>query len=178
MKTLQLIAKHHEFVSRGYAVKLLTPSRDTRHGLQVVRSRAGVEIMADGLLYPDSKVNRRLFLELDPDRTTKWVLLLDEVQFLTKETVDSVRSLVDKEQVEAYAFGLRTDFATQLFDGSRRLLEVADTITVLRCDCTYCTNPATFNLRLLPIKEQVLLGGDDLYAPVCSACYHASADIA
>lgn len=173
MKTLQLIAKHREFSSRGYTVRTAVPEKDIRYGGGKITSRAGLELQADLIIYPDGRVNRRLWLECDPDRLTRWILMVDEVQFLTVQSVESLRRLVDKHNIEVYAYGIRTDFETKLFDGSRRMLELADRVTVLDCDCSFCIRPAVFNMRLGQLDGgQVVLGGDELYKPTCSSCYY------
>ena len=173
-KTLNLMQKHWDFSKKSAITTLLgVPSVDTRQGVGRVKSRAMQEpVKADFIIQPDSEVSYRWFLEKDPLKDTKWILLLDEVQFLTPKTVDSVRRLVDKFNVEVFAYGLRTDFQSNLFAGSKRLLEVADTIKLLPSTCEYCLREGIFNLRLGKTSgPQVLVGGDDMYKPACSCCY-------
>jgi thymidine kinase len=78
--------------------------------------------------------------------------------------------------VPVICYGLRTDFRTRLFDGSRRLLELADSIEEVKVTCQYCNRKAIFNMRLIdgePTEsgEKIQLGGNESYAPTCHACY-------
>ena len=104
------------------------------------------------------------------------VIIVDECQFLTGEQIDQLRELVDRENLPVLCFGLRTDFQTKLFPGSRRLFELADSITEIKTICD-CGRKATTNARISPdgyvITEgdQVFLGGNDSYIAMCHKCY-------
>lgn len=106
----------------------------------------------------------------------KWVLV-DEAQFLTKEQVDQLAALVDKFGISVMCYGLRTDFKTQLFEGSKRLFEIADTIEEIKSSCE-CDNKCIFNARIdkhgnvVVDGEQIEIGGDDRYISMCRKCYH------
>ena len=94
----------------------------------------------------------------------------------TPEQIDQLRELVDRENLPVLCFGLRTDFQTKLFPGSRRLFELADSITEIKTICD-CGRKATTNARISPdgyvITEgdQVFLGGNDSYIAMCHKCY-------
>ena len=106
----------------------------------------------------------------------KWILV-DEAQFLSAEQVDQLAALVDKFGVSVMCYGLRTDFKTQLFEGSKRLFEVADTIEEIKSSCE-CDNKCIFNARIdkngnvVVDGEQIEIGGDDRYTSMCRKCYH------
>ena len=104
------------------------------------------------------------------------VIIVDECQFLTPAQIDQLRDIVDVENIPVLCFGLRTDFQCKLFDGSRRLFEVADTITEIKAICD-CGAKATVNARLdsegciVTEGAQLLLGGNDRYLAMCHKCW-------
>ena len=108
-------------------------------------------------------------------RLKEWVLI-DESQFLTAEQVDQLAQVVDEYGVNVMCYGLRTDFQTHLFEGSRRLFELADTIDEIKSTCT-CGRKTIVNARIdrngdvILDGEQVEIGGDDKYMAMCRRCY-------
>ena len=104
------------------------------------------------------------------------VIVVDECQFLTEAQIDQLRAIVDLQNIPVLCFGLRTDFQTRLFPGSRRLFELADSITEIKTICA-CGAKATVNARLDPQGyiltegEQVELGGNERYLAMCHRCY-------
>ena len=104
------------------------------------------------------------------------VIIADECQFLTPEQIDQLRELADEEDIPVLCFGLRTDFQTKLFPGSRRLLEIADSITEIKTMCE-CGRKATVNARIdkdgyvITEGAQVFLGGNDSYIAMCHKCW-------
>ncbi len=170
-KTAQALITKFNYEERGMAVWLLKPAVDDRDGAGVVRSRIGLEAPAD-VIGPGDDI-RALFARRDrPD-----VVIADEAQFLTPEQIDQFRDLVDTENVPVLCFGLRTDFRTRLFPGSRRLFELADSITEIKTICA-CGAKATVNARLsggrvVTEGAQVLLGGNDSYVAMCHSCWKA-----
>ena len=103
-------------------------------------------------------------------------MIADECQFFTPEHIDQLRRIVDEHDVPVLCFGLRTDFLTRLFPGSRRLLEIADSITEIKTICE-CGRKATVNARIdengrvVTSGTQVLLGGNDRYEAMCHRCW-------
>ncbi|HEY3998362.1 MAG TPA: thymidine kinase [Candidatus Xenobia bacterium] len=170
-KTLNLLAVWHNYVQQGKQVKLLKPSMDDRFGQDMIRSRAGLEYKADMLVQDDTRLNFREFEGVS-------CVLVDECQFLSPALVDQLRELTRALDVPVIAYGLRTDFRTQLFPGSRRLLELADAIEEIKTTCMFCNRKAVFNLRhdghgcAIVEGPSVHLGADDTYSPVCYPCYH------
>ena len=104
------------------------------------------------------------------------MVIADEAQFFTPEQIDGLREMVDELNVPVLCFGLRTDFLTHMFPGSRRLLELADSITEIKTICE-CGAKATVNARIGPdgriitAGEQVFLGGNDSYVAMCHKCW-------
>ena len=123
-KTAQaLITKYNyeENDMRGWIIK---PSADTRDGQAVLRSRIGLEAKVD-VITPAIDVYR-LFQETKLGQCD--VIIVDECQFLVPEQIDQLRAIVNDFSVPVLCFGLRTDFQTKLFPGSRRLMELSDVI--------------------------------------------------
>jgi thymidine kinase len=170
-KTLNLLAVAHNYRSQGKRVLLLKPRLDVRFGADAISSRAGLGATADLLVDPETTLDPVAFANLD-------CVLVDEAQFLAPGVVDQLRALTRDPGVPVICYGLRTDFRTHLFAGSRRLLEVADSIEEVKVTCHSCNRKAIFNLRLLdgrPTLEgaQIELGGEERYVPVCHRCYVA-----
>jgi thymidine kinase len=169
-KTLNLLAVRHNYELQGKRVVLMKPRRDDRFGADVVRSRAGLSYQADLLLDEDTEFSPELFKGLH-------CVLVDEGQFLSPRLVDALRQVTLEHDVPVIAYGLRTDFSTQMFPGSRRLMELADAIEEVKTTCMFCNRKAIFNLRhdaegqAITNGPQVMIGADARYSPVCHACY-------
>lgn len=102
--------------------------------------------------------------------------LIDEAQFLSAEQVDQLARIVDDYGSNVLCYGLRTDFQTKLFEGSRRLFEIADTIDEIKSTCT-CGRKTIVNARIdasgdfVVEGDQLEIGGDDRYIAVCRKCW-------
>lgn len=169
-KTLNLLAVAHNYKSQDKKVMLLKPKLDNRFGESMIRTRAGLEAEADMLLEPTTVLDPKAFVGVD-------CVLVDEAQFLSAQVVEQLRGLTLRPGLPVICYGLRTDFATRLFEGSRRLLELADSIEEVKVTCNQCNRKAVFNMRLAADGSgtlsgaQVELGANDKYVPVCCACY-------
>lgn len=171
-KTAQTLITKFNYEERGMKVWLIKPATDTRFGTTVIRSRIGIEGVADVIL-PDADL-LALFLAQDPEKID--VVISDECQFFTEEQIDALRTIVDDYDVPVLCFGLRTDFRTRLFPGSRRLFELADSITEIKTICE-CGAKAMVNARFGPdgkittTGDQVYLGGNESYIAMCHKCW-------
>lgn len=168
-KTLNLLAVAHNYEQKGERVVVIRPRLDVRFGAQAVTSRVGISRDADVLVDPDSR------LDPEPLRGAACILV-DEAQFLSAALIDQLRDITWDLDVPVICYGLRTDFRTRAFEGSARLLEVADAIEEVKTVCHFCNRKAIFNLRLGadgPVRDgpQIELGADDRYQPVCGPCY-------
>jgi thymidine kinase len=168
-KTMNLLAVAHNYRQQGKTVFLLKPRLDDRFGGEVIASRSGLEKKVDLLVGDDSVLDVEMFTGLD-------CVLVDEAQFLSPDVVEQLRALTRTHNVPVICYGLRTDFRTRLFPGARRLLELADSIEEVKVTCQYCNRKAIFNMRLIDgvateRGEQVQIGGNESYAPVCHLCY-------
>ena len=153
----------------------MKPVVDTRDKKNVIRSRIGIEpecqcIYADTDLYEFA-----LNLYEKESKIVDWYLV-DEAQFLTEQQVDQLSMIVDDFGSNVICYGLRTDFKSRLFEGSRRLFEIADTIDEIKSTCT-CGNKTIINARIdangdfVEEGAQVEIGGDDRYIAVCRKCW-------
>ena len=169
-KTATALITKYNYEERGMRVWLIKPAADSRDGEFTLRSRVGLTAEAEAV-GPDKDI-RALYAR----REAVDVIIVDECQFMTGRQIDELRELVDREDLPVLCFGLRTDFQTKLFPGSRRLFELADSLTEIKTICD-CGRKATVNARLSPegyvVTEgsQVFLGGNDSYIAMCHKCY-------
>lgn len=173
-KTAMLLTTAYNFEERGMSYLCMKPSIDTREKKNVIRSRIGIErecqwIYRDTDLY--TMISELVVKGADPD----WILV-DEAQFLLAEQVDQLALIVDKFGINVICYGLRTDFRTNLFEGSRRLFEIADTIDEIKSTCN-CGRKTIVNARIdsrgeiITEGDQVEIGGNDRYVSVCRNCW-------
>lgn len=169
-KTAQALITKYNYEENGMRVWLIKPSADDRDGKIILRSRVGLEAPAE-VVAPEADI-RELFRQRDkPD-----VIIVDECQFMLPAQIDQLREIVDMDNVPVLCFGLRTDFQSKLFPGSRRLFEVADTLTEIKTICD-CGAKATTNARvgedgyIVTEGAQLLLGGNDRYIAMCHKCW-------
>ena len=171
-KTAQALITKYNYEENDLRVWLLKPSADLRDGEHTLSSRIGLSAKADVL--PPDRDAYAWFCQEHKDSCD--VIIVDECQFLTVEQIDQLRAIVDDYNVPVMCFGLRTDFQTRLFPGSRRLMEVADTIQEIKTICD-CGAKATVNARIdgdghiITQGAQVVLGGNDSYIAMCHKCY-------
>ena len=170
-KTAQALVTKYNYEERNMKVLFLKPSTDTRDGSDVVRSRIGLESKAV-VLTPEEDAYK---LYAEQYRDCKAVIV-DECQFLTPEQVDQLAQVTIDFDVAVLCFGLRTDFQTHFFPGSRRLMEIAESISEIKSVCD-CGSKATVNARLddngdvVFEGDQVVLGGNDRYHAMCRKCW-------
>ena len=171
-KTAQALITKYNYEENDLKVWLIKPSADTRDGRQILRSRIGLEAEVE-VIPPEMDILARF------DETRRGscnVIIVDECQFLTEQQIDELRAIVNDRNVPVMCFGLRTDFKTRLFPGSRRLMELADEIQEIKTMCD-CGAKATVNARIdgsghiITQGAQVVLGGNDSYIAMCHKCY-------
>ena len=171
-KTAQALITKYNYEENDLSVWLIKPSADTRDGQQILRSRIGLEAMVE-VIPPEMDIYDRF---RETKRGSCDVIIVDECQFLTEDQIDQLRTIVNDENIPVMCFGLRTDFQTRLFPGSRRLMEVADSILEIKTICD-CGAKATVNARIdgnghiITEGAQVVLGGNDSYIAMCHKCY-------
>ncbi len=169
-KTANALITKFNYEERGMKVWLIKPSTDNRDGESTVRSRIGLSAEAQAIP-AGMNIENEYKNHGDCD-----VIIADECQFFTEKQIDQLRNLVNDRELPVLCFGLRTDFMTKLFPGSRRLFEVADSITEIKTICR-CGSKAIVNARIdskgnvLTEGEQVFLGGNDSYIAMCHRCW-------
>jgi thymidine kinase len=168
-KTLNLLAVTHNYQQQNKRILLVKPKLDTRFGNDEVKSRAGLVKKADILVTDETIFDSRDFEGHD-------CVVVDEAQFLSKSLIDQLRLIASRQNIPVICYGLRTDFRGNLFEGSKRLFEVADSIEEVKTTCAFCNRKAIFNLKLLDGKPTLTgptieLGAEEKYLPACSICY-------
>lgn len=168
-KSIEVLRTVHNYEEQEKKVLLFTPAIDNRYGKGIVTSRIGMQKDA-------------IVIELDTmmyelaERERPNCILIDEAQFLNKNQVMQLVRIVDELDIPVIAYGLRADFQAKLFEGSYHLLTLADKIEEIKTVCWYCDKKATMNMRCKdgePIfhGEQIQIGGNESYIPVCRKCY-------
>lgn len=171
-----LLAKAYNFQERDIPFLIIKSRIDTRDGKDIIHSRSLGDRECVGV---DPKDNVLKVVEtemLQQQKNFKWVLV-DEAQFLTPKQVDELAKIVDVLGISVLCYGLRTDFRTKMFPGSKRLFEIADTIEEVKSSC-HCGNKTIVNARvdgngnIVTEGEQVEIGGDERYVSLCRKCYN------
>ena len=177
-KTIEISKVAHNYEAQGRRIALMTSGLDNRSGVGTVASRIGLHRKAIPIT---SEMNLFEYIKkmndhdlADGDGKLACVLI-DEAQFLKRHHVLECAKIVDDFNIPVMTFGLKNDFQNHLFEGSENLLIFADKIEEMKTICHYCGHKATMNLRVNNGKpvyegEQVQIGGDESYYPVCR--YH------
>ena len=172
-KSLQLMSVAHNMDERNVPSLTIKPEIDTCDGENQIYSRIGISrpcitFSPDENLYELVKSQENI-------NELKWIFV-DEAQFLTEEQVDQLSYVVDIFDINVMCYGLRTDFKSKLFPGSKRLFELADTIEEIKSTCN-CGNKTIINARVdkdgnvMSNGPQTLVGGDDRYVSMCRKCW-------
>lgn len=173
-KTAMLLTTAYNFEERNMAYKCFKPVIDTRDKKNVIRSRIGIERECQWI-HNDTNLYNEIHDLLQQGEGPQWILV-DEAQFLTPLQVDQLAQVVDDFGINVLCYGLRTDFRTNLFEGSRRLLEIADSIDEIKSTCT-CGRKTIVNARvnsageIITEGEVVEIGGNERYIAVCRKCW-------
>ena len=172
-KTSSLLQSIHNYEDRKLEILLLKPKIDTK-GDNKVTSRIGLERDVDHLVEP----NEDLYGYIDSNKDGVSCIFVDEAQFLKRNQVDDLLQIVIKDDIPVMCYGLRSDFNTNGFEGSTRLLEIAHTIEEMKTICR-CGKKATFNARMVNGEftfegDQVAIDGEQkvTYDSLCPKCYY------
>ncbi|MEC0267420.1 thymidine kinase [Paenibacillus anseongense] len=168
-KSIEVLRVAHNYEEQGKKALLLTSVVDDRFGVGKVVSRIGMQKNA---IVVDDTLDMVELAQIESPNC----ILVDEAQFLTKGQVAQLITIVDDLNIPVIAYGLRADFMGQLFEGSIALIAAADTIEEIKTVCWYCDKKAIMNMRCKdgePIfhGEQIQIGGNESYVPVCRKCY-------
>ncbi len=168
-KTANALMTRYNFIEKGKQVLLVKPDIETRDGINKIRSRIGLE--AECIVWSELE-------KYDSEQLKKSdVIIIDEAQFLAEADIDKLAYMVDQYEIPVFCYGLRTDFTSHLFPGSKRLMELADEITELKTVC-WCGNRAGMTARIdgsgkvVRNGEQILMGANDKYVSLCRKHYN------
>ena len=173
-KSTALLQANHNYHERGMKTKMFTYLGDNRYEKNKIVSRIGIS--ADANAFSETT---DLFQNLIEDEEQKRIkcVLIDEAQFLKKEQVAQLGRIVDELDIAVLAFGIRTDFQGELFEGSKYLLAWADNLKEIKTVC-WCGRKATMVVRLdsegkiLCEGQQFEIGGNEKYVPLCRAHFN------
>ena len=173
-KSTALLQANHNYLERGMKTKMFTFSGDNRYEQNKIVSRIGIS--ADANSFSEAT---DLFQNLIEDKELKKIqcVLIDEAQFLKKKQVAQLGRIVDELDIAVLAFGIRTDFQGELFEGSKYLLAWADNLKEIKTVC-WCGRKATMVVRLdskgniISEGQQLEIGGNEKYVPLCRAHFN------
>ncbi|MEP0356849.1 MAG: thymidine kinase [Paraglaciecola sp.] len=168
-KSTSLLQSAYNYTERGMHPEIFTAALDDRFGKGKVASRIGLESSAN-LFTPQTNIKETI-QTLNQEKPID-CLFIDEAQFLTKQQVQHLIYVVDNMNIPVLAYGLRTDFLAETFEGSQYLLAWADKLIELKTIC-HCGRKAAFVVRIdengnaVKEGEQVEVGGNDRYESMC-----------
>lgn len=173
-KTSRLIRTYMKYKTKGFSVILIKPDIDTRFGSDVIKSRNGKSVKADLIINSDSVIQNLI------DMKKSDIIIIDEVQFLTTRQIEQLKELSFTKPIICY--GLKTDYRTLLFNASKRLIELADYVTIIekRCTTRRCKYNGTINAlikngRIIKTGDSnFIIGSEDKFASVCYKCWYNS----
>ncbi len=168
-KTTALLQSSYNYKERGMNTLVMAPLLDDRYGIGKVKSRIGLETNATSF-----KTNDDLFNVVQKQNNSDPLhcVLIDEAQFLTRDQVFQLGDVTDKLNIPVLAYGLRTDFQGEPFEGSKYLLAWSDNLKEIKAIC-HCGAKATMVIRLdgngkaVTKGSQVEIGGNDRYISMC-----------
>ena len=168
-KTTALLQSSYNYKERGMNTLVMAPLLDDRYGVGKIKSRIGLETNATSF-----KTNDDLFNVVQKQNSSDPLhcVLIDEAQFLTRDQVFQLGDVTDKLNIPVLAYGLRTDFQGEPFEGSKYLLAWSDNLKEIKAIC-HCGAKATMVIRLdgngkaVTKGSQVEIGGNDRYISMC-----------
>lgn len=172
-KTAQALITRFNYINKGYDVFLIKPEIDNRVSSNIVSSRIGLSADCVPFKYNDNLVE--LFNNYFYNIINKKVLIIvDEVQFCSKSQIDQLMEISISYNIDILCYGLKTNFKSEFFEGSKRLFEIADKLIRLDYPCK-CGKPAIINARfsngILEQDGDEIQIGDSEYIPMCYACW-------
>lgn len=170
-KSIEILKVAHNYEEQNKTVIIMTSALDDRSGVGVVASRIGLSRPAIAI-HDDTNIYD-VVAEKDPNAAC---VLIDEAQFLKHEHVLQCAQVVDELNIPVITFGLKNDFMNQMFEGTKSLMLYADKIEEMKTICWFCRKKAIMNLRVAngrPVYEgeQIQIGGNESYYPVCRHHY-------
>lgn len=173
-KTTTLLQADFNYKERGMNTCLYTAAIDDRYESGKIKSRIGLEEKANVFNYNTNLYDELLAHHVEENFSC---VMVDECQFLTTQQVNDLANFCDEMDIPVLCYGIRTDFKGDLFEGSRRLLAIADELIELKTICK-CGAKATMNLRVdatgkaVQQGEQTEIGGNEKYISLCRAHFN------
>ncbi|MFK8053321.1 MAG: thymidine kinase [Woeseiaceae bacterium] len=175
-KSTALLQSSYNYVERGMNTLVMAPKLDDRYGSGKVTSRIGIDANAETFGRDDD-----LYAVIGSRQSREQLhcVLIDEAQFLTRDQVFQLGRVCDQLNIPVLAYGLRTDFQGEPFEGSKYLLAWADNLNEIKAIC-YCGSKATMVVRqdesgaTVTDGSQVEIGGNDRYVSLCRAHFNQS----
>lgn len=170
-KTTTLLQSSYNYRERGMHTLLMTPKLDDRYGVGKIASRIGLQSEAYAYV-PEDNLFEYVKLQKQELGLKYACVLLDESQFLTKAQVFQLAQICDELNIPVLAYGIRSDYRGELFEGSQYLLGIADELVEIKTVC-HCGRKATMNMRVdghgqaVKAGEQVHIGGNESYVATC-----------
>lgn len=171
-KSQELARVHYNYKIKGEKVLVITPTTDNRNGVGSVSARSGEKLKANSVNPGELKSWLTNYFKTSQNIAC---ILSDETQFFTKEDIHALKEMaVIERNIPVIAYGLKSDFQRNLFEGSSAAMVVAETIEEIETVCAFCNKKAIMNMRFKNGKpvhqgEQIMIG-DEEYRPVCH--YH------
>lgn len=176
-KSLDLLKVAFNYEENNMDVLILTSSIDNRYGDNIVKSRTGIKREAQGISANDNILDVVHYKKNVIGQNIKCILV-DEVQFFTKNHIYQLSEVVDKLDIPVICYGLRSDFKLEPFGATQYLMSIADEIEELRTICSECGKKKSIvNARfnddgmIITSGNQVEIGGNEKYRPLCRTCY-------
>ena len=172
-KSTSLLQSNHNYKENGLDTMIFLPNETSKLSNGQIVSRIGLKAKA---IIANKDFNFLNFIK-DNGSENLSCILIDEAQFLTKEQVRQLGQVADRLNYPVMCYGIRTDFRGELFEGSAELLALADNLIELKTICSLCSRKATMVVRkddsgnVVTEGSKVVVGGNDIYMPVCRKHY-------
>jgi thymidine kinase len=172
-KSTSLLQSNHNYKENGLNTMIFLPNETSKLSKGQIVSRIGLKARA---VIANKDFNFINFIKNNKSENLSCILI-DEAQFLTKEQVRQLGLVADRLNYPVMCYGIRTDFRGELFEGSSELLALADNLIELKTICSLCSRKATMVIRkddsgeVVTEGSKVVVGGNDIYMPVCRKHY-------
>ena len=171
-KTAEALMCRFNYIQKGFNVLLLKPSIDNRFESETPQIISRIGIKADCIKFDKNQDIIALFQKENSTNKVD-VIIVDEAQFATIKQIEQLRRI--SYNIPVLCYGLLTNFKTELFEGSKRLIEIADSLKEIKSICK-CGRKASVNARFIDGKitnqgEEILIGAEESYESMCYLCY-------
>ncbi|MEK9780235.1 MAG: thymidine kinase [Gammaproteobacteria bacterium] len=172
-KSTSLLQSNHNYKENGLDTIIFLPNETSKLSKGQIVSRIGLKAKA---VIANKEFNFLNYIKLNKTKNLSCILI-DEAQFLSKEQVRQLGQVADKLNYPVMCYGIRTDFRGELFEGSAELLALADNLIELKTICSLCSRKATMvvrkdeNGKIVTEGSKIVVGGNDIYMPVCRKHY-------